>query len=89
MERRARRVVVSERGARRVVIEQYVAAVREPLLAIRARTWQALLHALATRAPTPGQCSATESAEGINRGGSEQRERERTQSSLYEQQGMP
>ncbi len=78
-----------ERGARRVVIEQYVAAIREPLLASRARTWQALLHVLATRAPTPGQYSATESAEGINRGGSEQRERERTQSTLYEQQGTP
>ncbi len=85
MERGARRVVISERGARRVVMEQDVAAIREPLLASRARTWQALLHALATRAPTPGQYSATESAEGINRGGSEQRERERTQSTLCEQ----
>ena len=63
-----------KKGTGRIIIEQYVVAIREPLLASRARTWQALLHALAMRAAMSSQYFSTESAEGIKKHGSKWRE---------------
>jgi len=77
-----------KKGTGRTVIEQNVFAIRKPLLASRTLTWQALLHALAIRAVS-SQYFSMELAEGIKRGSSKRKERERTQSTLYEPQGMP
>jgi len=71
-----------KKGTGRIVIKQHVIAIQKLLLAIRACTWQALLHALATHAAMPSQYFSTESAEGIRRGGSRWREREDTEHTL-------
>ncbi len=50
---------------------------------------QALLYALATHAATPSQYSFTESAEGINRGGSERRGEDGPRAHFIYNRGRP
>jgi len=71
-----------KKGTGRIIIEQYVIAIQRPLLASRARTWLALLHALDTCAAIPSQYLSVECAEGIKRGGSKRSEREDTEHTL-------
>jgi len=64
-----------KKGTGRTVIKQYVVAIQKLPLGSRTHTCQALLCALPTCAATSSQYFSIESAEGIKRGSSKQRER--------------